>query len=101
MKQRSLTIHLAVVYLDILIQDPKLFDKIKQEVLTITCLLLASKFDELDDNIPLIREFQKLVSKQVTIPYEEVIKCEADVMRRLNWDLFKLTPLHFVQNLLG
>lgn len=24
-----------------------------------TCLILASKFDELDDNIPMIVEFQK------------------------------------------
>jgi len=57
LKQRVLTIHLAVVYLDILIQDEKVFEGFKQEVLSITCLLLASKFDELDDNIPLIREF--------------------------------------------
>ena len=23
------------------------------------------------------------------------------LLKKLNWDLFKLTPLHFVQNLLG
>ncbi len=56
LKQRILTTHLAVVYLDILLQDDKIFDKIKQEVLPVACLLLAAKFDELDDNIPLIRE---------------------------------------------
>lgn len=57
LKQRHLTIHLAVVYLDILIQDEKIFEKQRQEVISLTVLLLASKFDELDDNIPLIREF--------------------------------------------
>ena len=56
MKQRSITIHLAVSYLDILIQDEKVFDKTKADTLALTCLLLASKFDELDENIPLIRE---------------------------------------------
>ena len=57
LKQSPLTTHLAIVYLDILMQDDKLFNIYKIELIAITCLLLASKFDELDDNIPLIREF--------------------------------------------
>lgn len=56
LKQRNLTIHLAVAFLDILLQDDKIFDKIKQETLICTCLLLASKFDEIDDNIPMIKD---------------------------------------------
>jgi hypothetical protein len=56
MKQRSITIHLAVAYLDILMQDEKVFDSVKPDTVGLTCLLLASKFDELDENIPLIRE---------------------------------------------
>ena len=64
-------------------------------------MLLASKFDELDDNIPLIREFQKVCAKQRVISYDDVTKCEVFLLRKLNWDLFKLTPLHFVQNLIG
>ena len=63
MKLRPLTIHLAVKYLDILIQDDHIFESMQQEIVTPTCLLLAAKFDELDDNIPLIREFQKLCTK--------------------------------------
>ena len=54
--QRIATTHLAVAYLDILLQDEKIFESLKAEVLPVACLLLASKFDELDDNIPLIRE---------------------------------------------
>jgi Cyclin, C-terminal domain/Cyclin, N-terminal domain len=64
-------------------------------------LLLASKFDELDDSIPLIREFQRVCAKQRVIPYEDIIKCEMFLLKKMNWDLFKLTPLHFVQNLIG
>ena len=63
LKQRNLTIHLAVTFVDILLQDEKIFDKIKQETLICTCLLLASKFDEIDDNIPLIRDLQKVCAK--------------------------------------
>lgn len=54
--QKIVTTHLAIAYLDILLQDERIFETIKSEVLPVACLLLASKFDELDDNIPLIRE---------------------------------------------
>ena len=99
LKQRSLTIHLAVAYLDILMHQPS-FDQTQQDVQALTCLLLASKFDELDDNIPLIREFQR-IAKTKDFTYEDVTKCEVHLLRLLCWDLFKLTPLHFVQNVLG
>ncbi len=61
--QRIITTHLAVTYLDILLQDESIFTCIKSEVLPLTCLLLAAKFDELDDNIPLIRELQKVCAR--------------------------------------
>lgn len=96
MKQSSITVHLAIIYLDIILQDELIFDKIKSDSLSLTCLLLGSKFDELDDNIPLIREFQRAYYKQRDIPYEEVIKCELEVLRILDWDLFKLSHLHIV-----
>ena len=59
--QSSKTIHLAVVYIDLLIQDENLMQKYSQnaDLISCTCLLLGSKFDELDDNIPLIDEFMK------------------------------------------
>jgi hypothetical protein len=62
---------------------------------------MASKFDELDDNIPLIRELQKACARQRIISYDEVIKAEVTVLNKLSWDLFKLTPMHFIQNLIG
>ena len=39
-------------------------------------MLLASKFDEVDDNIPLIRELQKVCARTRVIAYDEVIKAE-------------------------
>jgi hypothetical protein len=70
------------------------------ELSAITCLLLASKFDELDDNIPLIRDFVRL-AKAKGFTYEAMQKHEIIMLRALDWDLFKQTPLHFVQNLVG
>ena len=47
--------HLAVSYIDkVLATDYKI-----EEVTGVACLLLASKFNELDDNIPLIEELKK------------------------------------------
>ena len=63
---------MAVVYLDILLQDDKIFDKVKLEVMPCACLLLASKFDEVDDNIPMIRDLQKIASKRAVVTYDEL-----------------------------
>jgi Cyclin, N-terminal domain len=96
LRQRILTTHLAVVYLDILLQDTNIFEYIKQDLLPCTCLLLASKFDEVDDNIPLIREIQKVYARIRVIGYDEVVKAEMQLLTKLGWDLFKLTPMHFL-----
>ena len=63
---------MAVVYLDILLQDDKIFDKVKLEVMPCACMLLASKFDEVDDNIPMIRDLQKIASKRAVVTYDEL-----------------------------
>lgn len=71
------------------------FDVQKADLNALTCLLLASKFDELDDNIPLIRDFTRL-AKSKGFTYDDVVKHEIILLRQLDWDLFKQTPLHFV-----
>jgi len=78
LKQRNLTIHLAVAYLDLMMHQPS-FSEERQELLALTCLLLSSKFDELDDNIPLIREFQK-AARQKNFSYAQVQECEIEVL---------------------
>jgi len=76
LKQSQLTIHLAVEYMDrfILLRNHfaevetemgdvefvnRLFEGHSVDAMALTCVLLASKFDEIDDNIPLIEEFCK------------------------------------------
>ena len=77
-----------------------MFNKAKQELIGLTALLLASKFDELDDNIPLIREFQR-AARYKSFTYEEVSKCEYELLDKMNWDLFHLTSFHIVESLIG
>ena len=129
LKQSQLTIHLAVNYLDRFltaknkihqdVTDKKslklaLFKKHSLDAVAMSCLLLASKFDELDDNIPLISEFtrahamirdslrsEKVASSgkgKTTLKYDDISKCELNLLNILKWSLNTLTPLHFVQN---
>ena len=71
--------------------------------MALTALLLASKYDELDDNIPPLKDFLRAVKSRssATFEYDDVIAYEACLLRRLNWDLMVVTPLHFIHSLAG
>lgn len=62
-------------------------------------MLLASKQDELDDRIPLIREIQKLARYE--FPYKDCKAEEEILLKELDWKLSVITPLHILQSLLG
>lgn len=69
-----------------------------------TSLLVASKYDELDEYIPLIRDLQRYFQKYIPISeripsFDEIIECERVVMNYFNWDLMFLIPIHFVKML--
>lgn len=67
LRQSNLTIHTAACYLDLLLHEYESeMTPDKLHIVAITSLLLAckpislssiAKYDELDDNIPLIRDF--------------------------------------------
>lgn len=71
----------------------------KFELKAHTCLLLASKQDELDDRIPLIREIQKLARYEFA--YKDCRAEEEILLKELDWKLSVITPLHILQSLLG
>jgi len=66
----------------------------------VTALFLASKYDELDRNIPYIKEFGK-VSSRAKYSYSEVTKCEEKFLNLLNWDLISLCPKYFLSAILA
>ena len=99
----------------------RLFESHSVDTIALTCLLLASKFDEIDDNIPLIEEFGKahtLVRDSLESGYlkthknmrprltccrtypgvRTVQRCELYLLKILCWDLNTVTTLHFVLN---
>lgn len=100
LKQRSLTLQLAIVYLD------KLFLLGKQATIRedkylwgLTALLLASKYDEIDWNIPYIKDFRK-VSSEARYSWDEVTQCESTIAEYLKWDLMIISPLNYTYALL-
>jgi len=66
----------------------------------VTALFLASKYDELDKNIPFIKEFGH-VSSRAKYSYREITKCEAMFLDLLNWDLVSLWPKYFMSAILS
>jgi len=63
LKQRDITQQLAVVYLDRLLIKGHGDEIEKQKFLFgVTLLMIASKYDEIDDNIPFIRDFKNASS---------------------------------------
>ena len=65
----------------------------------ITALFLASKYDEIDRNIPYIRDFGE-VSSRGKYTWSEVTKCETAFLNLLNWNLYTLCPMYFLSPLL-
>ena len=99
----------------------RIFEGYSADDISLTCLLLASKFDEIDDNIPLIQEMSKghglvrdsldsgfLLSQAKERPrltrsrsypsFTAIQSCELYLLRVLCWDLNTITPLHFTYN---
>ena len=105
--------HTAIVYLDaVLIQYEKRRNQEKAEGKDLTkvgryslelsaigCVFIASKFDELDNNIPFLKDFIK--AAKYMFKYAEIIKEEAALVEKFNWQLLVVSPLHFVYSLLS
>lgn len=92
-------IHLAITYLDIVLSVTRL-QKPQFKLVALSCLSIASKFDELDQNIPLAREFIRYSG--LKLRYKDIIQIESLVLKNyLNWDLNVLTVFHFAECLIS
>jgi hypothetical protein len=65
----------------------------------LTCLLLAAKYDELDDKIPFINDLAKIAKNSVNLRHADVIRLETKLLFAFKWELMILTPLHFVHSI--
>ena len=72
----------------------------------LTTFLIASKNEELDENIPLIRDlirhFCRVLPTSVPTPtFNDIVECERELMNHFKWDLMILTPTVFVESMLA
>jgi hypothetical protein len=68
--------------------------------------LIASKYDELDENIPMIKDLLRYMSRHmasnIQIPsHREVVESERSIMKLFNWNLMILIPTTFVKLMLA
>jgi hypothetical protein len=68
----------------------------------LTSFLIASKYDELDENIPLIKDLTRffcriLPAEAPTPTFTEVVECERELMNFHRWDLMIVTPTVITQ----
>lgn len=100
LRQRSLTLQLAIVYIDKLFLLERQTEIQNDKYLWgLTALYLASKYDELDENIPFIKDFRKASSKG-NYSWTQVTQCESLLAHYLNWDLMIVSPLNYTYALL-
>lgn len=73
----------------------KALTTIKKELLMISCLLIAAKFNERDENLVKINELQK--ECKYTFTFKNITSCEAKILQELRWSMLIQTPLHYVK----
>ena len=100
LKQRSLTLQLAIIFLDklFLAGHTAVIEKDKY-LWGLTALLLASKYDEIDNNIPYIHDFKK-ISSRANYSRDQILKCESMFAEHLKWSLMVICPLNYTYALL-
>jgi hypothetical protein len=67
--------------------------------MALTSLVLACKYIEKDDDIPLIDEIIRSAPiTRRTVVYDDVTKAEVKICSYLKWDLNIVTPQSFLEN---
>lgn len=105
-----------MIFADIVLEFPDLFTKkfqdsiyfnfkeglpdlkIDETLLAATCVILASKFYEIDDNLIMICDLQKELKSQnkFKLVYQDVQRTEIELLNKLEWNLLRASPIDFV-----
>lgn len=101
LNQSALTLHLAVKLLDRVFSscfnkeyNESQIRKESYDLIASGCLLLASKFEELDMNIPMIGDVQ--VATKFKQSYHMLKGIQNELLMILDFDLMALTPYHIL-----
>ncbi|XP_062979343.1 cyclin-J-like protein [Elgaria multicarinata webbii] len=90
--------HLAVYLLDLFMDSYDVAVK-QLYVISIACLLLASKFEEKEDRVPKLEQlnsFACLCNLDLVITKKDLLKMELLLLESFNWNLCLPTPAHYI-----
>lgn len=78
------TFHIAVKYMDYILSQ-KEYHQSKYQLIALSCLVLAAKYEELDMNIPFPEDFARIAK----LPFHNFViaQCEMLILEILNWKL--------------
>lgn len=107
-KQRDRTAHIAVELMDRFFMDNRSNKEIKhltprvQTIYLTTCFLIASKYDEIDDQLVFINDVQRYYRstakyKDQSPTYTEIVETERQLMHFFDWSISFATPYHFLE----
>uniref|UniRef100_A0A3Q0R9B3 Cyclin-J-like protein n=1 Tax=Amphilophus citrinellus TaxID=61819 RepID=A0A3Q0R9B3_AMPCI len=90
--------HLAVYLLDLFMDH---YDVAVRQlyVIALSCLLLASKFEEKEDRVPKLEQLNSLgfmCSLNIVLNKRDLIKMELLLLETFGWNLCMPTPAHFI-----
>ncbi|XP_077589193.1 cyclin-J-like protein [Stigmatopora nigra] len=90
--------HLAVYLLDLFMDHYDVAVK-QLYVIALSCLLLASKFEEKEDRVPKLEQLNSLgfmCNLNMTLNKKDLIKMELLLLETFGWNLCMPTPAHFI-----
>ncbi|TDH64912.1 uncharacterized protein CCR75_000622 [Bremia lactucae] len=97
LRMRKEYVHAAVGYLETyLARDTPLPRKDRFQLLALSCLRMALKFQGVEDELPPLADFWELGNRMYS--HEDISDTEAEIFQKLGWRLVMITPLHFLQH---
>ena len=87
------TTHAAICYLDRL-QPHEKFSRFEWQMIAISCILMASKYNECEDHVPDLHTLEDIT--QQPIPNETVLQYELWALKRMGWKLNARTAVCFL-----
>ena len=96
---KSQAFFLSVYYLDIIIIENKNIDSNKLNILSLSCLIVASKYCENDPNVPPLENFidvyNRYNNKFGEIKIDDLFEMEVNVLKYLDYNVYYLTIYDF------
>lgn len=92
-KLHPTTTHAAISYLDRLQPDSR-FSRFEWQVLAICCILIASKYNECEEHVPILADLEEITQEKIS--NTTVLNYELWALKRMGWKLNARTAMAFL-----